>query len=309
MRQSREPTWYVRDYIAGHPRQVWLFTDQTATNMSVANPENGPGTFFKAEPDEDIWDCLDRLTGWLKPGVTEGHFHKMTLGPAQFHPRIARPLALGVEPTLWSPTLDVERAYVAGARGQLTLLVRKLELICRTVQPCNRTLHVYGHEIRNLLILAATEAEMHWRGILKANGSQVAKPNSNQYVKLIEPLKLLDYEVVFHDFPDIAPVRPFAGWLATAPTNSLGWYAAYNGVKHNREEEFERGTLQDAFAAVSACLSLLVAQFGPVALGAELASYVTVSPPSWPIPDMYIPRMTEADWTPMPHQSLAEHGV
>lgn len=304
MAQLNEPTWYVRDYISGHPRSVWLFTGRTATNMGVSNPENGPGTYFKAEPDEDIWDCLDRMTGWLKPEVTEGRFHKMSLAPAAFYPRMARPLALAIEPTLWSPDLDVERAYVAGARGQLTLLVRKLELICQTVQPSDRTLHVYGHEIRNLLILAATEAEMHWRGILKANGSPVAKPNSNQYVKLIEPLRLLDYEVAFHDFPDVPPFRPFAGWIAADPTDSLDWYAAYNGVKHNREEEFERATLQHAFAAVSACLSLLVAQFGPMALGAELASYVTVSPPTWSISDMYLPRMTEEDWAATPHPVL-----
>jgi len=55
---------------------------------------------------------------------------------------------------------------VANARSQLTLLVRKLKAICHIVQPSTKTLDAYGHEIRNLLILAATEVEMHWRAVL-----------------------------------------------------------------------------------------------------------------------------------------------
>lgn len=294
--------WYVRDHVAGQPRQVWLFTDRTATNIGVADPTNGIGTYFVADEGETIWECIDRQTPWLKSG--EGRFYEMNLGPAEFFPRIARPVALGVLPTLWTPAFDSERAFIAGARTQATILVRKLEMICQTVQPSARTLQVHGHEIRNLLLLAATEAEMHWRGILKANGSQVSKPNSNQFVKLFHPLRLGEYAVSFHDFPDLKPVWPFAGWTPTHPTDSLGWYAAYHAVKHNREKEFERGTLQHAISAVSACLSLLVAQFGAKALSTELSDYATITTPTWALEDMYIPRVTEADWKPVNHPEL-----
>jgi hypothetical protein len=270
----------------------------------VTNPESGAGTFFKAEPGEDFWDCIRRQTAWLSPGATEGGFHSMTLGPAEFYPRIARPLALASESWLWSPCLEAEKVYIANARGQLTLLTRKLETICQTVQPSEKTLDVYGHEIRNLLILAATEAEMHWRGILIANGSQLQRLNSNEYVKLSEPLKLLDYAVTFHDFPDLQPIQPFAGWSKAEPTNSLGWYDAYHGVKHNREAEFERGTLRHAFEAVSACMGLLVAQFGPIALNAELSSLVGLTVPDWPIGEMYLPQVTSAEFTAINHPGL-----
>ena len=304
MKRGSGPGWYVRDFIAGTPRSIWRFTDRTATKMGVSNPEGGPGSYFEAEPGEDMMDALCRQTGWLNSGVTEGLFYKMILGPAEFYPRMARPLALAAKPQLWLPPLDTERAYIASVRAQLTLLVRRLETICQTVQPSAKTLQVYGHEIRNLLILAATEAEMHWRGILKANGSTVTKPNTNQFVKLCPALKLDGYEVAFRDFPDLEPVRPFTGWAASDPTESLGWYAAYNGVKHNREGEFERGTLEQAFSAMSACLSLLVAQFGPTALGSELFGFVDIRLPTWSVPEMYLARSTEADWTPTPYPGL-----
>ena len=202
--------WYIRDHINGQPQQLWLFDfdNQTAT----PSPEVGPGTFFRAEPGEDIWDCIRRQTSWSDP---ERLFHAMTLGPGKYYPRIARPLVPvpAWEPRLlWSQSFNVENAYVANARSQLTSLTRKLETICQTVQPSESTLVVYGHEIRNLLILAATEAEMHWRRILIANGApRTTKFNSNEYVKLVEPLKLRDYAINFYDFPDLPPFQPFAG--------------------------------------------------------------------------------------------------
>jgi hypothetical protein len=299
-----ESRWYVRDRIAGQPRQVWVFDEKTATRIGVANPQGGAGTHFKADPGEDIWDCIRRQTPWLNPDVTEGHFHLMTLGPAEFYPRIARPNALATEPMLWSPSVTSEKAFIASARNQLTLLVRRLEIICQTVQPSPQTLDVYGHEIRNLLILAATEAEMHWRGILSANRPSIQKFNSNEYVKLIGPLKLRDYQVMFYDFPDLEPVLPFAGWTKEDPTKSLAWFDAYHGVKHNREAEFSRGTLGRTFEAVSACVAMLVAQFGPTALNAELSNFVELRAPAWPIGEMYLPRVTDVDWTPVQHPDI-----
>lgn len=298
---SLEKRWYIRDHINGQPRQLWLFDDQTATRMDVTNPEMGAGTFFRVEPGENIWDCIRRQTPWLDPGVTEGRFHLMTLGPGKFYPRVARPIALAREPRLWSPSVLTDKSFVANARSQLTSLTRKLGTICQTVQPSEekKTLDVYGHEIRNLLILAATEVEMHWRGILTANGALPSRFNTNEYVKLAEPLKLPDYAVIFHDFPDLQRVQPFAGWSKANPTDSLRWYAAYNGVKHNRESEFERGTLRCAFQAVSACIALLAAQFGPTALNAELSSTVSLTAPDWAIGEMYLPSVTSAEWTPV----------
>ncbi len=304
MGKETEKRWYVRDHIAGRPRQVWFIDDWTATRIGVTNPEAGAGTYFEAEPGESIWDCIRRLTPWLNPDVTEGHFHLMALGPAEFYPRMARPNALAVEPMLWSPSITNEKTFIASARSQLTLLVRRLETICQTVQPSPQTFDVYGHEIRNLLILAATEAEMHWRGILSANCASARQFNSNEYVKLVGPLKLSEYEVTYHDFSDIEPVRPFAGWIKADPTKSLLWYDAYQGAKHNRESEFRRGTLKCAFEAVSACVALLVAQFGPVALNTELSNFVELRVPVWPVGEMYLPRVTEATWKSVEHPDI-----
>jgi hypothetical protein len=304
MAQTAEKRWYIRgDIDDWRARDLWLFDNQTATRMFVTNPENGPGSFFKAEPGEDFLACLRRHTpSWLE--ATAPGFYSMVLGPGEYHPRIARPLALAtleLRRELWSPPGVLgEKTYMASATGQLVSLKRKLETICQTVQPSEKTLDlVYGHEIRNLLILAATEVEMHWRGILIANGVSAPR-NTNEYVKLVDPLKLSDFAITFHDFPDLQPVQPFAGWSKLDPTQTLRWYAAYHGVKHNRGDEFERGTLRRVFEAVAACIVLVIAQFGRVALKAELSSFVDVTLPTWSTSEMYLSLAMPGDnWTPV----------
>ena len=303
---TNEPTkrWYVRDHFSGQPRQIWRIENGTATRMGVTNPEAGAGTYFKADPGENILDCIRRLTPWLNPGVTEGQFYPAGSGPGEFHPRMARPIALAVRNDLWSPWMETDFNYVANSRGQLTLLVRKLEIICQTVQPNPRTLDAYGHEIRNLLILAATEVEMHCRGILTANGSLTSKFNSNEYVKLADPLKLREYAIAFRNFPEIQQLRPFSGWEKDNPSKSLAWYDAFNGVKHNREHEFERGTLRHATEAVSACLAVFVAQFGPAALSAEMSNLFSIEFPTWSISEMYLPPVDSATLVPVNYPGL-----
>jgi hypothetical protein len=115
MAQSAEKGWYVRgDIDDWRARDLWLFENQTATRMLVTNPENGPGTFFKAEPGDDFLACIRRHTpSWLEPGAPG--FHSMTLGPGEYHPRIARPLALAsleLRRELWlPPSVLAEKAY------------------------------------------------------------------------------------------------------------------------------------------------------------------------------------------------------
>jgi hypothetical protein len=129
--------------------------------------------------------------------------------------------------------------------------------ICQTVQPEGKNLDAFGHDIRNLLILACTEAETHWRGVLVANGVTQDRYTTNDYVKLRDPMKLDEYAVTFPNYPWLAAFKPYEGWNTAKPTCSLGWYDAYNAVKHNRETEFERATLRRVFEAISACVVMM----------------------------------------------------
>ena len=309
-------TYYLR-VVPEHPLQVWKFEGDQAFVAGVSNPETYPGGYFKADPGETICAALRRQASfWFVPDG-QNPFHKMDLEPGQFYPRMARPTNDEPEsrPGLY-PGAHAEANVIATARGQLTALTRQLESICRTVHPVDKTFGTFGHDIRNLLVLACTEVENHCRGILLANSGSVEEGrhlNMNDYVVLRDAMKLDEYAIAFPAYPWLEAIAPFKGWGSTAkPSRDLPWYDAYNAVKHNREREFERATLQNAFSAVAACVIITIAQFGLESVlvqASELASFFQLTNcPRWSLSNIYvyplghIPNLsyTPAEWSAVP---------
>ena len=294
--------WYIRDMQA-EGRQLWTFTDSNATRADITNPQGGPGVHFVAAEGESVWDAIARDTPWLDGSDPPGPFVRMANGSNEFHPRMARPMALMESQKMWLPLIEDEQPYLTEAQSQLVALVRQLQAIARVVQPTEQTMAAFGHEIRNLLILAATEVEMHWRGVLKANGGKKERLNTKDYVRLAGAMRLPEYRVRFHPYPGVE-LSPFSGWVPEQSTQSLDWYAAYNDVKHNREDQFDRATLSAAFNGIAACSILLVAQFGSDALDRDLKSVLSVETPPWPLEDMYYSQPGEGDWFAISHPAL-----
>jgi len=295
--------YYLRILPNGAWGGVWEIGQTTARNIDAVSAEL-PGSYFKAEPGETVWQAIKRgADSW-----NESDFHKIDLRPGEYHPRIARPIDPHPKdfPPGTNPGASVDSNLIAMARGQLTTLTRQLDRICQTVHPSIDTCVAYGHDIRNLLILACTEAEMHWRGVLVANGRPDAKQlGTRDYVLLMPAMKLDEYAVTFLNYPWLDPISPYAGWGATGkPTQDLKWYDAYNAAKHNREREFQRATLRHAFEAVSACLIMMVAQFGVAGIGqrSELEAFFGFARvPTWDPSKVYIvPRAPHTrDWSPI----------
>lgn len=178
----------------------------------------------------------------------------MTLLPGHYYPRI------GKGP--WSHRSSPYNDALVSAHQQILLLHEDLNKIFTFVHPDSSQSSVFGHHIRNLLILAATEFEAQCVGILKANNalSNGQHFNTIDYVKLNAAMKLNEYELRLSMFPDYPTIRPFASWDVSAPTQSLGWYDAYNKTKHNREMEFSTATLGSAVSSVAAITAMFMAQ-------------------------------------------------
>jgi hypothetical protein len=289
-------TYYLRP-VAGHPLQLWQIEPDRAFMAGATSPETSIVGYYIAESGESIWDTLRRkVPFWFEPN-NECPFFKTALEPGQYYPRMARPTNAnpGNAPGL-SPSASVENEVVAIARGQLTALVRQLERICQVVHPYGDSLRVYGHDIRNLLVLACMEVESHLRGILIANGMSSKKKkryDMNDYVILRDVMKLDQYSLAFPNFPWLSSISPFNGWGHTGkPSQDLMWYDAYNAVKHNRETEFYAATLDNALSAVAACAILMAAQFGletAFPSATELASFFQLTAvPSWALTEIYV---------------------
>lgn len=148
--------------------------------------------------------------------------------------------------------------------NQFEILVAELEKIFLTVAPDKRNLSVFGHALRNLLILACTEVDCLLRDVYISTKGRKSKDcySTKDYVSLLQLLRLNEYEITLCRYPSLGDYSPFANWNIEKPTESLAWYDAYNAVKHDRENSFDRATLDNCINAVLAVAILLAAKFG-----------------------------------------------
>jgi hypothetical protein len=229
-----------------------------------------------------------------------------------YHPRIARPYSSdpadspGTNPEDEAESVRNEKTEILiESAGQLHHLKEHLEEISRVVRPHPNNFSAFGHEIRNVFIIACTEVEAQWHGVMKANGYDGFDQrhgddvgSTNDYVELLKPLKLDQYLVKFPYFPSIEPISPFEHWTREkpGPTQSLEWYAAYNKVKHDREKHFEQAHLKHAFHAAAAYFVMLCAQHGwELAARPKLAAtrfFQLKKAPTWDEDECYTPDET-----------------
>ena len=307
--------YFLHTDAQGKWRGAWQIDAGVAQRLGVANPQATQNAYVVAAPQagETDLDALRRQIRLLirQDGPTS-NLIETKLAPGEFYPRIARPLEQhpNESPGIY-PGIELIRDKVVNAQGQLVALALNLENICQVVHPTGPNLEAFGHEIRNLLILACTEAEAHWRGVLEENS--ISPSNGRDfttvdYVKLTDAMRLKDYGARFPYYPWLPVMRPFEIWGTTgSPTKELPWYASYNAIKHDREKEFARATLLHAFHAVTACAIMVYAQYGMTErvsfFVGRLNNFVEITEvPRWSPADVYIHPYTShgllGTWTP-----------
>lgn len=281
----------------------------TSENVGVLMPEYRLRTYCDGfNLTEQIWEIDDGgsarqlgVTGdrtWrveqLATDFAGSNSHKLKLAPGQYFPRMARPYSIRPEASPGSnpDTSPTFRNARGTSSGHLHAMIERLEHICRVVHPCVENFDAYGHEVRNLLILACTEVEAQCKNIMAANG-MVKTWGTKAYAKLAPAMKLGEYQVTLNWYPWLDPIAPFLGWEpGEMSTQSLPWYRAYNQVKHDRETCFPMATLQNALFAVIGSFVMLCAQYGwDFALRdkeGERAFFQLTGAPTWPAEEIYV---------------------
>lgn len=188
--------------------------------------------------------------------------------------------------------IPIDKDQLTHSLEQLTTLTEFLGKILRTIFPNPANFETYGFDIRNLIILTATEFETQITGILKANGVEPRGKfyTTSDFYKLKDILKLSDYKIKFTNYPDIPVLSPFENWNSSNPTSSIEWYSNYNAIKHDRESSFNKGRLIDLLNSISACYILLIAQYGNIqTIKDRLKNYWQIeSSPNWDVTEKLI---------------------
>lgn len=267
---------------------VWHIDGARAKRIDTSNLE------FNAQDGDGLAE--------IRRSYPAATFHRLELAPGHYYPRMARSTYPHIKDRPGAnPANEAQRSLIETGRGQLVALRSELQDILRVVHPVAENFDAYGHSIRNLLILAATEVETYWKGIFAANGAEAR--NTHDYVKLADAMRLPDYAIKLPHYPWLEPIRPFEKWRPSqTPTQDLSWYDAYNGVKHNREEEFSRATLMNVLKAVCGCAVMTFAQFGSTGFHRreDLNTFFNLTDmPVWAPHEVYVPPYSEAGITPV----------
>ncbi|TYB30582.1 MAG: hypothetical protein FXF47_08485 [Candidatus Mcinerneyibacterium aminivorans] len=141
------------------------------------------------------------------------------------------------------------------------ILQKDLKKIFEFIEPCEENLCTYSHRLYELLLRACTEFENNCKRILTANGYEDTHMNIKDYYKINKALKLSEYKLTI-DFWRGDPIRlkPFDEWNDDE-YHPLNWYQDYNNVKHDRNYNFKRASLENVISAVAGVLVTLYSQF------------------------------------------------
>jgi hypothetical protein len=271
---------------------------------------NGPCVLNNTKVEE-VYDCIEKIDLNIRfnPSIFKKEIVKINLNCGEKFYNIYRPLFnKRIKSDSRNDLIDYKPAFndyidsnIMNNReyynllNQLEILVDDLSSIFKTVAPQKDNLQVYGHSIRNIIILACTEIDAMMKNILEKNEIQSKGPyfNMNDYIKLLNPLRLKEYSISFSRYGDLMNITPFTDWNDKMPAKSLKWYTAYNSIKHDREKNFKKATLKNAIESIAAYAIVLTAQFGyrnslwNDKVG-KMLNFITE--PQWSIEDFYIPR-------------------
>jgi hypothetical protein len=238
--------------------------------------------------------------------------------PGFFYPRIARPQLIN-NSYVGGPTkgplyiygenmatpLPHDAVALANSLNQLSIMIEEMKAIMHHIQPDDSNLSTYGHQTRNVLLLAAMEFENECKGVLRANDYNAPSDrfSTNDFVKLLGPLRLAEYAVQLSYYPGLAPIAPFVGWTDTAPTQSLFWFDSYNAAKHDREINFSKATLEAAINAVSAVAIMLCAEYRIIEMWRDHIGFFRFNEhPQWQDWQNYLLPPQEGSWQQMQYQ-------
>ena len=240
-------------------------------------PVGSPIMNFGEMTEKQIFEVV-RKTHKYYSSLNEGnnyHLKHLKLGCGQYFNSIYRPIFTHDLTEVFQATSQSETSFLecykdlpinnfqnySNQLRQLEIILDDIAEVFKVVAPHHNQFSVFGHAIRNIIILACTELDARMQSILANNG---VSPDGKyfemrDYFKLKSPLKLDEYKLSFYRYGDLGTFSPFSTW---ENDEQLHWYQAYNHIKHNREKHFAEAKLFNAINSIMAYAIILIAQYG-----------------------------------------------
>lgn len=275
--------------------------------------------------DKSIFERLKQSTPFLSQNNTGTNFRliHLNLNYGQSFSSIYRPLFtdkylkdFSIPFQEGKPARDFYEDLPITAPNEYSNLLRQIEIILddldsifKVVSPHKKQYSVYGHAIRNVIMLACTELDSRMQHILTNNAVRpIGKYfQMKDYHKLKGTLRLDEYSLSFYRYGDLGIYSPFCKW---EKNEELFWYKAYNNVKHNREDKFTDAKLYNAINAIMALCIIAISQYGyrNDLWNERIGKIIKVEKePIWDLEDFYLARPDKRDNIHYPFPNDTEH--
>ncbi|MCY6352850.1 hypothetical protein OXV71_19125 [Bacteroides fragilis] len=274
------------------PHLLDICLEPSNTNKLSSTDEAFIRSFLQSNTDNDITEEIMKIP--LKPGYKFFNIYRPLLTPKIMNAPFN---IIDKLPSIdnYVDSIPISNQEYNNLLCQFEIVLDDLINVFKTVAPYQKNKNCFGHNIRNVIILACTEIDAMMQNILKKNK---IKPTgkfytTKDYYKLVEILKLKDYSIRFRRYHDLNEITPFKNWNQARSTKSLAWYDSYNRIKHDREKEFKLANIENAINSVAAYAITLIAQFGyrNILWNNKINQIIEIlAEPQWKIEDFYIPR-------------------
>jgi hypothetical protein len=143
-------------------------------------------------------------------------------------------------------------------QASFDLFVKDLHEVLEFIEPTEANKNTFSHRIYGLLLRVCTDFESLSKDLLidSGYGKPAEKMNVLDYRSLEASFHLEEIEVDFLPWrPQPLHVSPFFKWTISEPP--LPWYKTYNTVKHNRDAQFSRASLDVLIVAGAGLFALI----------------------------------------------------
>lgn len=143
--------------------------------------------------------------------------------------------------------------------GYFQLIEKDLATIAESIELAEDNYNTYGPRLVQLILFTGSELDVALKDFAKvatakhpSSHEAIDKPNMRNYIKMLEECAAEEFSsasaVFLHTGISLEPWSP----LSDGESCELGWWKAYNEVKHRRNECYQKANLRTAIELVAA---------------------------------------------------------
>lgn len=215
-----------------------------------------------------------------------------------YFPSIARPLK---SHSMYNPNAEVENELAKTFLRDNNSITNDIEACFDVASAAPANYQTYGAQFEKIIYFACVGVESLFSKILFDNGYEIKNAGTKTFVRLKIALRIDEYKLTLVYYPWMPALKPFQGWDTSHPSASLSWFDAYNSLKHDKQRNRHKATMENALNAAAAHYVMTYAVFGTQMFNGYFSDkffFHFETKPKWMTAEVYFAPARGNQWRP-----------